>query len=261
MKFGLLLRILLKDPREFRDRLLTIAEFQTDRLRRPATTATLGPDILVRELGERIGAKLDDFLQEGPLREIENRVGDAQAGLLRPAFGPPAFHNARLGLARLCYAVCRAQQPEVVLETGVGYGVTSAFFLQALAVNGRGQLWSIDLPPLGKDADAQSGILVPKDLKSRWHFLRGRSRHLLPKVISGLPAIDIFLHDSLHTYRNMSFEFRTVWPALRDGGVLLSDDVAMNRAFERFSADSSIAFAAVDGAAFFGVAVKAPAAT
>jgi hypothetical protein len=256
MKLGLLLRVLLSNPGEFRDRLLTIAEFQADRMRRPATTATLGPDILVRELGERIGVELDDFLQEDPLREIEKRVGDAQARLLRPAFGPPAFHNARLGLARLCYAVCRAQRPEVVLETGVGYGVTSAFFLQALAVNGKGRLWSIDLPPLGKDADTQSGIFVPKDLRARWHFLRGRTRRLLPEVLSGLPAIDLFLHDSLHTNGNMSFEFRTVWPKLRDGGVLLSDDVAMNRAFERFIALPGVGFAAVDGEAFFGVALK-----
>ena len=248
--------MLLKDPQEFRDRLLTIAEFQADRLRRAGSAATLDPCALVQELSQRAGAKLDDFLQEEALREIEKRVAEAQAQFVRPAFGQ--FHNARVELARLCYAICRAVQPEVVVETGVGYGVTSAFFLQGLAMNQKGHLWSIDLPPLGEDADGQCGILVPKDLKSRWHLPRGRARRLLPEVISKLSAIDVFLHDSLHTYRNMSFEYRTVWPALRGGGVLLSDDVAMNRAFERFAAGPGVGFVAVDGEASFGVALKPP---
>jgi hypothetical protein len=79
---------------------------------------------------------------------------------------------------------------------------------------------------------------------------------LLPAVVAGVPAVDIFLHDSLHTYRNMRFEYQTVWPHLREGGVLLSDDVAMNRAFGDFCADRSPGFCAVDGEAFFGLALK-----
>lgn len=43
--------------------------------------------------------------------------------------------------------------------------------------------------------------------------------------------VDLFLHDSLHTHRNMRREFDTIWPRLRTGGVLLADDVERNRAF------------------------------
>ena len=39
------------------------------------------------------------------------------------------------------------------------------------------------------------------------------------------------MHDSLHTHRNMRREFDTVWPHLREGGLLLADDVERNRAF------------------------------
>ena len=44
-------------------------------------------------------------------------------------------------------------------------------------------------------------------------------------------TVDLFVHDSLHTRRNMRREFDTVWPCLRRGGVLLADDVERNRAF------------------------------
>ena len=43
--------------------------------------------------------------------------------------------------------------------------------------------------------------------------------------------MDLFVHDSLHTYRNMRREFEAVWPHLRTGGVILADDVERNRAF------------------------------
>jgi predicted O-methyltransferase YrrM len=43
--------------------------------------------------------------------------------------------------------------------------------------------------------------------------------------------VDLFLHDSLHTYRNMRREFEAVWPRLRTGGVILADDVERNCAF------------------------------
>jgi hypothetical protein len=46
-----------------------------------------------------------------------------------------------------------------------------------------------------------------------------------------LGEADLFVHDSLHTYRNMRREFETVWPRLRTGGVILADDVERNRAF------------------------------
>jgi hypothetical protein len=51
--------------------------------------------------------------------------------------------------------------------------VTTAFILQALAANGEGHLWSIDLPPIG--AEEFTGSFVPQHLKSRWTLRRGRT--------------------------------------------------------------------------------------
>ncbi len=87
-------------------------------------------------------------------------------------------------LTRLCYAVVRAQEPECVVETGVCYGVTSFFILAALARNSKGNLYSIDLPPLGQDADRFVGSAIPDGaLKTRWHLHRGVSRRILLGVL------------------------------------------------------------------------------
>jgi predicted O-methyltransferase YrrM len=58
-------------------------------------------------------------------------------------------------------------------------------------------------------------------------FLKGNK---LPR------SIDMFLHDSSHSYRHMLWEFRQFWPRLRDGGLLVSHDVQMNAAFPEFVA-------------------------
>ena len=39
--------------------------------------------------------------------------------------------------------------------------------------------------------------------------------------------IDIFFHDSLHTYDHMMFEYLTSWDYLKEGGVLFSDDIVV----------------------------------
>src|SRR3989442_11342463 len=39
------------------------------------------------------------------------------------------------------------------------------------------------------------------------------------RSLESLPALDLFLHDSLHSYQNMCMEFSAAWPKLRSGGV------------------------------------------
>ena len=47
----------------------------------------------------------------------------------------------------------------------------------------------------------------------------------LPKLLKELGTIDVFLHDSLHTYEHMMFEYTQAWRHLRVSGILMSDDV------------------------------------
>ena len=135
----------------------------------------------------------------------------------------------------LQYAAVRALNPEVIVETGVASGVSSSYLLLALQKNGRGILHSIELGdsrylPSGKPP----GWIVPEWLKARWDLRIGDSRVLLPQLLQEIHEIDIFIHDSLHTYDQMLWEYRAAYPSIRPGGLLLSDDAAWNHAFPEF---------------------------
>jgi len=149
------------------------------------------------------------------------------------------------------YALVRVLQPDVVVETGVCDGFSTRFLLLAMERNGRGALHSIDLPnqdvaldPAGarqRDIMAigrETGWLVPAALRPRWQLHLGDATVLLPALLPKLGPIDVFIHDSLHTYEHMLFEFRTAWPHLRAGGILLSDDTDWNQAFPEFAAQA-----------------------
>lgn len=146
-------------------------------------------------------------------------------------------HDGDANLAHAAWAVSRHLRPAVVVETGVARGMTSAAILSALQSNRTGRLYSVDLPPLSRGWAEQSGIAVQPELRSRWTYVRGSTRRRLPPLLAGLGAIDVFVHDSLHTSATMTFEFRCAWEALRAGGVMISDDIDDNVAFEAFVAE------------------------
>jgi len=140
-----------------------------------------------------------------------------------------AFLHAHSGdyEVALLYIAVRILRPSTVVETGVASGRSSAAILQALADNNKGILYSIDLDqkfagmpeeyitetgrtefkgfvPHGK----KPGWLIPDALKNRWELILGDSKIELPKLVSRLEEIDVFYHDSEHSYDNMLFEFR-----------------------------------------------------
>jgi hypothetical protein len=147
------------------------------------------------------------------------------------------------------YALVRIVQPDLVVETGVREGFSTRFLLLAMERNQHGTLHSIDLPdqdqPLSPEGEGgtdalpsgkTTGWLIPASLRSRWHLHLGDARDLLPGLLRTLGQVDIFIHDSLHTYDHMLFEYRMAWPHLRAGGILLSDDTDWNAAFAEFAA-------------------------
>jgi predicted O-methyltransferase YrrM len=183
--------------------------------------------------------RLRDFLGE-PIHtpEFAARLQEAAA----------TFHELKIYSADLYakkvllqYMAIRAFRPEIVVETGVANGVSSSHILLALQKNERGVLHSVGLNdpqylPTGKPL----GWIVPESLKSRWNLLTGDSRVLLPSLLVKLGTIDIFIHDSLHTYDHMLWEYRTAFPYLRPGGLLFSDDAAWNPAFSEYCQEVAV---------------------
>jgi predicted O-methyltransferase YrrM len=249
-KYRLLLKLLFSRPSEFFDRLRTAVEGMASPPQSAVGANGLDLAAMLDLSSKYLGMDLSRFLRDSGANAIREHISSERALLNRPASA--AMHDADAGLPDFCYVICRALRPRVVVETGVGSGVTTSFILQAMAANDEGHLWSIDLPPIG--AEQFAGSFVPQPLRSRWTLLRGRSRDLLPQLLSDLPAPDVFLHDSLHTTRNMSFEFQAAWQIMNTGGILLSDDIHMSKAFARFIADQQIGLSLVGKR--FGVAFK-----
>jgi predicted O-methyltransferase YrrM len=121
------------------------------------------------------------------------------------------------------YLLVRAARPRVVVETGVLYGASSAHILAALVRNGGGELHSLEI---GRDTrEPPHDHFVPQDLQPHWTLIIGDSRQELPSLLKRCAPIDMFLHDSLHTFDHMTWEFQTALPHLNPAGILTSDDI------------------------------------
>ena len=136
---------------------------------------------------------------------------------------------------RALYITTRILKPEIVIETGVFEGHSSFSILSALEKNNKGFLYSIDLPSPFLPPEKQSGWIVPEHLRKRWDLRLGKSSDLLLGLLEDVKKVDIFLHDSEHSYENMYWEYKAAWGYIRKGGLLLSHDISQNAAFRDFA--------------------------
>ena len=163
---------------------------------------------------------------------------------LRSEAGPLPSAGA-LVQAPLLYVLVRALGARRLIETGISSGYSARLLLEALDRNGEGHLDSIGIDVFGMGrapAAAPGGLegrkvgwLVPDRLASRWTLHLGTSQEKLPPLLAGgARDVDLFLHDSLHQYPTMHWEYETAFPCLAPGAVLASHDVHANRAWPDF---------------------------
>ncbi|MGD0749790.1 MAG: class I SAM-dependent methyltransferase [Anaerolineales bacterium] len=139
----------------------------------------------------------------------------------------PVKFNADKSFALLVYAIARFLHPEKVVETGIGYGMTSALILLALKNNGKGNLMSMDLHPLSDPEGAFIGIGVPQDLRKSWKLHSGSSRRLLPKIITEFGTVSLFVSDSANVFTLQRYEFNAVFPKLIPNGAMIFNNVSL----------------------------------
>lgn len=111
------------------------------------------------------------------------------------------------------YTLVRATQPDHVVETGTHLGLGSCAIAAALRRNGHGRLTTIDIAP-------EAGCLIGEPLASVIDRYTGNSIDVLRAVRD----VDMFLHDSVHTYDYESRELTAVEPNLRPDAIILSDN-------------------------------------
>ncbi|MDX6309252.1 MAG: hypothetical protein QOI06_2298 [Nocardioidaceae bacterium] len=170
------------------------------------------------------------------------------------------WSDGDVAFAGAIWCVIAHTRPTRVVETGVAHGVTSRIILEGLERNGQGDLYSIDLPAVDSNLRGEIGMAVPERLRGRWTYVEGTTRSRLPSVLVELGEIDLFVHDSLHTGRNVRMELDRAWPVLRPGGVAVVDDVDHSFGFRTFldSHEPLAWFTAphVAGRGLFGLAIK-----
>lgn len=157
-------------------------------------------------------------------------------------------HGASGGLKEiLLYILVRKYKPHLMIETGVAQGISTYFILKAMKDNGFGKLISIDyshlymLPDLNVSKklmdnyntlrELGSGWIVPQELRDRWTFINGKTEDELPKL--QVETIDMFFHDSDHSFENQTFEYEYAFSHMKKG-ILISDDVWWSDAYKTF---------------------------
>lgn len=122
------------------------------------------------------------------------------------------------------YILIRRIRPKILVETGVSFGVTSSFILQALEDNGEGKLYSIDLP-FQFAKENETGSLVPIRLRHRWKLILGDSKTELSSLLNDLKRIDFLFIDGDHTYEGVKRDFLMYSPLVRKGGIIAFHDI------------------------------------
>lgn len=217
----------------------------------------------------------DEFIQEFFSRQEYDRLVDGFEQQLRRTADHRGLYdlltsNSGLGgvevkTCKYQYAIVRKLSPSVVVEAGVCNGLSTLAILLGLAENGSGILHSVDYPlraeesleefleyrhlrprkfyetiPAAYDgavvpSDMDPGWIVPEEFDDKWNLILGRSQRKLPELLPQLNGLDLFVHDSEHSHPCMMFEYELAWEWLEDGGVILSDDIDANDAFDVFT--------------------------
>lgn len=127
--------------------------------------------------------------------------------------------------ANALYQLVRNEKPEMCIEIGMAYGISTLSILTALEQNGNGALISVD--PYDK---WDSGLAIAHrnidcaGLRSRHQHLRQPSHLALPELLSkGLQA-DLCYIDGMHTFDYVLVDFFYCDKLLRVNGIVGFDD-------------------------------------
>lgn len=136
----------------------------------------------------------------------------------------PQYFDIAPRTEQLLFHLVRAHRPNVVVETGIANGRSSAIILAAMDINSAGTLHSIDV-------NHDVGALVP-DQHPRWvKHIRDGSSEALVDVLENTGPVDIFIHDSDHSYQAQLVEFEIADRYGSSRFLLASDDVNWSYAF------------------------------
>jgi hypothetical protein len=140
----------------------------------------------------------------------------------------PSFYDTNPRTLLLIEQLIERNRPKVVVETGIGNGLSTRTILKAFKKNklSESKLFSIDTDPRTQYED-----LVPNP---QFYFKLLDKKNDFSTILKAIPKIDFFYHDSDHSYSNQKLEYNFAWKQLNRSGILLSDDINWSNGFLDF---------------------------
>jgi Methyltransferase domain len=193
------------------------------------------------------------------LDNVGKLLADKGLGTGRHTYG--WYSDMEIDMCTAIWCSVRHARPENVVETGVAHGVSSRVALEAMNSNDRGHLWSIDIAnPINRSVHGTTGVAVTDDCQPRWTYVEGESSKVMPPLMTKVGQVDLFIHDSLHTFKNTLFEMEQAASVMPAGGVMLIDDIRSHDGFATFARRhpefKTIYVSTPDQIGAFGIAVS-----
>ena len=175
--------------------------------------------------------------------------------------------------ALLLYWLIRQLKPRTVVETGVCNGFSTGLIALALDQNrnggkvhaiGRAKIFD-SMDPFWTEKGRRDGEVVVGGQNLGWmipdayrncvELYSGEAESVLPDLVDRTESIDLFFHDSDHSYDHMMFEFNEAARKLSKSGVIVADNIAWNASLWDFADKYGVPaynFRGSVGVAFFG---------
>jgi len=164
------------------------------------------------------------------LAELRRRLRRSRERILVPGADPAAaqtvgerylFSKSELA-SLLLFRLVREFRPARCLELGTNVGVSAAYQAAALALNGGGELHTVEMsPPL---AELSRVHLASVGLAAEVHT--GRFADVLPALLARTAPLDYVFIDGHHDGPATVGYFAQIHPSLRPGALVVFDDIA-----------------------------------
>lgn len=142
----------------------------------------------------------------------------------------PLFYDSNIKTLILLNLLIEEIRPAIVIETGVANGTSTRKILSSFRdlnlVNSK--LYSMDVNPK---------VATPELMSNhQFNFILIDTPISFKEAMNKIGSVDLFYHDSDHSYKNQMLEYETAWEMLNPvNGILVSDDINWSNAFLDFS--------------------------
>lgn len=110
-----------------------------------------------------------------------------------------------------------------IVETGTNWGCSTIMLAQALKDSGcSGSLFTIELDP--ENYQIAAANFSKAGVADRVNAINDDSRNVLPKLVNELDEIRIAFLDASHNFKDILFEFYTIYPKLSDHSLVVFDN-------------------------------------